>query len=111
MCAFPPKKRPHSTANIALFKAQLAKYIRLVKAGDEIVLTDREKPVARVIPFRAKEPFKLETRKPLDPSNTPLGMLNYPTIPLASSVDPVRMLIEDREKERERLHKAARGTK
>jgi prevent-host-death family protein len=39
------------TAAIAKLKATLSKYIDYVKSGEEIMITDRGKPVARIIPI------------------------------------------------------------
>ncbi|MBT9582924.1 type II toxin-antitoxin system prevent-host-death family antitoxin [bacterium] len=33
------------------FKARALEYFRMVQAGDTVVVTDRGKPVARVLPF------------------------------------------------------------
>lgn len=44
--------------NIATLKAQLAKYLRLVRAGRDIIVTDHKLPVARLIPFEADTPFE-----------------------------------------------------
>jgi prevent-host-death family protein len=48
--------------NIATLKAQLAKYLRLVRSGRDVVVTDHKLPVARLIPFEAETAF--ETIKP-----------------------------------------------
>jgi prevent-host-death family protein len=41
-------KRPATVANL---KARLSEYLRLVKAGHEIVVTERGVPVARLLPL------------------------------------------------------------
>ena len=38
------------TAAVAKLKAELSKYLRLVRAGEEILVTDRDVPVARLVP-------------------------------------------------------------
>ncbi len=40
------------SAAISEFKARMSEFIGRVKAGEEILVTDRGKPVARVIPVR-----------------------------------------------------------
>jgi len=40
------------TVNIAELKAQLSAHIRRVKAGEEVLICDRNKPVARIIPCK-----------------------------------------------------------
>jgi prevent-host-death family protein len=36
------------------FKTNLGKFMRAVRAGQEVVVTDRDEPVARLVPFRAQ---------------------------------------------------------
>jgi prevent-host-death family protein len=43
------------TAAVSELKALLSKYLSKVKAGEEIVVTDRGKPVAKIIPIRRAE--------------------------------------------------------
>jgi prevent-host-death family protein len=38
------------TAAVAELKAQLSRYLRRVKAGEEILVTERNVPVARLVP-------------------------------------------------------------
>ena len=41
--------------NVAELKNQLSKYLALAKGGEEIVIDDRNLPVAKLVPFCAKE--------------------------------------------------------
>ncbi len=41
------------TVNIGTLKNQLSAYLRLVRDGEEVVVKDRDKPVARILPIRA----------------------------------------------------------
>ncbi len=56
-------------------KAKLGRYMRAVRAGEEVVVTDREEPVARLVPFREGDakPEALPVSKPIDPTAPPLG--------------------------------------
>ena len=38
------------TAAVSKLKATLSEYIRYVKAGEEVLVTERGKPVARIVP-------------------------------------------------------------
>jgi len=40
------------TAAVAELKALLSKYLAKVKAGEEVVVTDRGKPIAKIVPIR-----------------------------------------------------------
>lgn len=44
-----------ATANIAQLKARLSEYLRRVKAGHEVVVTERGVPIARLAPLGATE--------------------------------------------------------
>src|SRR5271169_3110993 len=41
------------TVNISDLKAQLSAHIQLVKDGEEVLICDRNKPVARIVPCRS----------------------------------------------------------
>jgi len=43
------------TAAVSKLKANLSEYLLKVKSGEEIVVTDRGKPVARIVPIRRNE--------------------------------------------------------
>lgn len=49
------------TAGVAEVKARLSSYLRLVKSGSEILITDRGVPVAKLVPVDAAK--KRETRR------------------------------------------------
>lgn len=39
-------------ANIATLKNNLSRYLKTVQAGTEVVVLDRERPIARLVPYR-----------------------------------------------------------
>ena len=43
------------SVNIAELKNQLSKYLTFAKGGEEIVIRDRNLPVAKLVPFSAEE--------------------------------------------------------
>ena len=43
------------TANVAQIKARLSEYLRQVKDGGEVVITERGIPVARLVPLAPEE--------------------------------------------------------
>ena len=43
------------TVNIGELKARLSAHIRLVREGEEVLVCDRNKPVARLVPCRLEE--------------------------------------------------------
>ena len=42
------------TVNIGELKNQLSAYLRYVRNGEEVVIKDRNRPVARILPFEAQ---------------------------------------------------------
>ena len=42
------------TVNVAKLKDQLSKYLTFAKAGEEIVIRERNLPVAKLVPFSAE---------------------------------------------------------
>lgn len=39
-------------SNIATLKNNLSRYLKSVQAGEEVIVLDRETPIARIVPFR-----------------------------------------------------------
>ena len=48
------------TVNIGTLKNQLSAHLKLVRNGEEIIVCDRNVPVARILPFQAPENFDAE---------------------------------------------------
>ena len=46
------------TAPVSELKARLSEYLNQVKAGMEVLITDRGKPVARLVPISRSKNFK-----------------------------------------------------
>jgi prevent-host-death family protein len=46
-------------ANISKIKAELSKYIKYAKAGEEVVIMDRDQPVARIVGVRAEAAIQI----------------------------------------------------
>jgi prevent-host-death family protein len=50
------------SVKIAEFRNQLSKYLKKVRRGDEVVITDRDTPIGRLVPYEktiVEEPFDL----------------------------------------------------
>ena len=43
------------SVNVAELKNKLSKYLTFAKSGEEIVIRDRNLPVAKLVPFSAEE--------------------------------------------------------
>jgi prevent-host-death family protein len=85
------------SVNIARFKAQLSSYLRSVRKGHELVITDRDRPVARVIPY-AEAATKTELQV-IEPTRDPAGLKRLRFKPVRGiKTDVVSLLLEDRAK-------------
>jgi len=77
---------------IADLKAHLSEYLRAVRGGEEVVVMDRDTPVAKLVPSHRKG--RLVVRRPV-PGAPPPGRLKFP--PAARLLPhPVEVLLEDR---------------
>lgn len=70
---------------ITKLKAKLSEYLASVRAGEEIIVTDRGRPVARVVPIRGDR--DLESRIDVLVRS---GRLRLPTA--TTPVDPAQLL-------------------
>ena len=73
------------TVNIADLKAQLSAHIQLVKDGEEVLVCDRNKPVARIVPCdledRTEQERKLIARGVLNPPLKRTALTSWPEPP------------------------------
>lgn len=77
---------------ISEFKARLAKYIRLVKGGEELEILDRGNPVARVTMASGRS--KLEIQPPQKPSEGLAKLSSKISTPFSGEV--MDLLTEER---------------
>jgi prevent-host-death family protein len=76
---------------VAELKNNLSRHLRAVEAGEEIEVTDHDRPVARLIPIEPKA--RLEVRPPLRPFSEIRDKVYRPANWPRSSLD---LLLEDR---------------
>lgn len=78
---------------IAEFKSRLSSHLRAVRGGAELVITDRDTPVAKVIPFRKElEPLRIR------PAVIKGRWREVPRSSVCLDVDVVKLLREDRDR-------------
>lgn len=68
-----------------------SRYLQRVRQGGEIVITDRQTPIGRVIPYKKKEEFDL-----IEPVKGYKGLAHLLFSPIECKQDPVDFLIMDR---------------
>jgi prevent-host-death family protein len=81
------------TVRIAELKARLSEYLRRVRRGRALTVTDRETPIAQIIPYQAGA-ASLTVRHPM-PDAPRLAAIRMPP-PLAIKVDVVQLLAKER---------------
>lgn len=75
----------------------LSKYLKKVQEGREIVITDRDRPIGRIVPYLG-EFDKDEELKVIEPPGGYEGFSKLQFAPIDCAVDPVEILIADRRK-------------
>lgn len=91
------------TAAVSKLKATLSKYLSSVKAGEEVIVTERGRPVARIVPYTRSGPTPAELDEMVR-----AGLIRLPLRPWSGDLlkpspvkDPeglvLKALIEERE--------------
>lgn len=85
-------------ASASRLKAKMGQYMRAVRAGKEVVITDRDQPVARLLPYREPEHGEVErlpVASPREPGSPPLGEVEVDAIEYRGPAT-TSLLVEDR---------------
>ena len=79
---------------IAELKDQLSKYLRAVERGDEVEVTDRDRPIARIVPVKQadEEVVLLGPKRPF----STIRRKRYP--PAEWGVSSTDLLLEERQR-------------
>ena len=94
-----------ATANVAQIKARLSEYLRQVKDGSEVVITERGIPVARLVPLapdekRATREERLIRSGALRPPSGPRRRLGIPKTKRGAGRAVLEALLADRNEDR-----------
>lgn len=81
---------------VAELKAKLSEHLRAVRRGGELTVYDRNEPIARMVPYTPAG--ALVVREPIRVYKT-LQEVKLPP-PIKLDVDPVELLLEDRQNDR-----------
>lgn len=80
------------------FKSKLGQFMRAVREGKEVLVTDRDQPVAKLVPVRPANPSPaIHVSGPRDPASPSLGRIVVAGIKHRST-DTTSMLREDRDR-------------
>ncbi len=78
---------------VAALKDQLSKHLRAVEAGAEVEVTDRARPIARIVPVRSTG------RVAVQPSRTPFASVRRRRYPPAGwPVSSTALLLQERQR-------------
>lgn len=83
------------SVKIGQLKNKLSAYLRLVRKGAEIIIMDREHPIARITPFEKNEE-ELTIIEAKEKDFSKIKKLSFPKTKVA--IDVVALLREDRDK-------------
>lgn len=78
------------TMTISFFKAHISEQLRKVRRGARLVISDRDTPIAEVVPYQEEQKVALPVR---DPRSAPFE-LPRPTVKIDH--DPLEFLMDDR---------------
>ncbi len=79
--------------SVSNLKAKIGRYMKAVRGGQEVVVTDRNEPVAKLVPLRAAS--SVVVAQPRDAAAGPFGARRVTKQRLG--VDAVQLLREDRD--------------
>ena len=88
------------TVGVRELKAQFSHYLRRVAAGETVVITDRGKPVGKIVPFHrpslslAERIHDLETRGIIEERKSPSSPL-APPIPVEGEGDIAQEFLQE----------------
>ena len=77
---------------IAELKNNLSKYLRAAEAGASYEVTDRDRPIARIVPVKARPPLEIR------PAKRPFASIRDKTYPPSGwGGDSLELLLEERQ--------------
>jgi prevent-host-death family protein len=85
------------SVKIAELRNQLSKYLKKVRRGDEVVITDRDTPIGRLVPYEKNEenePFEM-----IPPKKGWGKLSKMKFTPVKMDYDIVEDLLADRKKD------------
>lgn len=90
-----PRTVSQTRAGVSTIKAQLSRYLRQVEKGEEVTVTDRGRPVAKLVPFR-ESGRALGLREARRAPSELADLLDLPPLRRAGSTSSLELLLKDR---------------
>lgn len=79
------------TVTVSEFKAHISGYLRSIREGARVVISNRDRPVAEVVPYQPDQDVPLAVRAPK------AGPFQLPRSRVHIRHDPLEFLLEDRD--------------
>jgi prevent-host-death family protein len=89
------KNTKEGSVNVATLKAELAKYLRLVEAGNEVVVLHHNAAIAKIIPYSQDQELSLESKK-ASVDFSEIAKMKPPKRRQNAKVDSLKLLLEER---------------
>lgn len=83
-------------AKVGELRNHLSKYLKKVRQGAEVIITDRDTPVGRLVPLRTGD--EAERFEMIPPPRGFEGFARFKGPDIECPIDPVQLLLEDRRK-------------
>lgn len=83
------------SVKVGELRNKLSSYLKRVRRGAEVVITDRETPIGKIIPYTSPTEEKFEIIPPAK-GYEGFSKLDFPDMDI--DFDPVEILLEDRRK-------------
>jgi prevent-host-death family protein len=80
------------TVRIAQLKDHLSEHLRAVEAGDEVLVMDRDRPIARIVPV-SPAPY---TPRLIPPKRPFAAVRDLPRVRLDLGISSTELLLEER---------------
>ena len=86
-------------SSVSHLRAKLGQYMREVRAGREVLVTDRNQPVAKLVPAKkSSQPESLRKASPREVGAPPLGKVEVRGLAFRGT-DTTALLREDRKRQ------------
>ena len=90
-----PKTTKEPSVSVAILKAELSKYLRLVEAGNEVVVLYHNAAIAKIVPFSGRHDIPLESVK-ASRDFSEIAKIKAPKRHPSAKADSLSLLLQER---------------
>jgi antitoxin (DNA-binding transcriptional repressor) of toxin-antitoxin stability system len=92
---YPVRQEEPTVVSVSRMKASLSRFLKLVKSGKEITVTDRDRPIAMLVAYPETE-MSLRILSPTRKASDLNKQLNLPPLKKRVKTDSLALLLEER---------------